>query len=174
MIKYVLIRLVCVLALSWSLTVLARAETHVFCGLGDEAFCQPMRAFAKKTGGRVHYFWQWRNVADDLARRRPKNIRLAGHSCGGSAAFWTAAYLKDRGVRVQRLFAFDSARIFCNTPPTPSNVASARCVRQDGLLGGGQCSGKNTVTVTRNDLGHMAIGSDARVQNAAAGFFNGR
>ena len=171
MTRYILIRLFLVLALLWSLVTLARAETHVFCGLGDEIFCGPMRAFAKKTGGKVHYFWQWRSVADDLSRRKPKNIKLAGHSCGGSAALWTAEHLHARGVKVARLFAFDSARVFCNTPATPPNVAQARCVRQDGLLGGGTCSGKNTKTVTRNDLDHMGVGANAGVQRAAAEFF---
>ena len=171
MTRYILIRLAACLLLLWSLTVLARAETHVFCGLGDALFCQPMQQFAKKTGGKVHYFWQWRAVANDLARRKPKNIRLAGHSCGGSAALWTAEYLHARGVRVQKLLAFDSARIFCNTPPTPPNVAQARCIRQDGILGGGWCSGRNTKTVTRNDLNHMTVGSDPGVQGAGSAFF---
>ena len=148
-------------------------RTVVFCGMGDDLFCGGMRAYARKVGGEVRYWWNWRTVAAEIIVQRPRVVKLAGHSCGGSAAVYVAEAIKPHGIRVARLAVFDGATGFCDTRKAPSNVAAVWSTQQNVGLGGAYMRDRTgrVRETTRHDLGHIGLGFNAGIQNDAAAFF---
>lgn len=149
------------------------AETHGFCGWGDEIWCQDVRTVAQATGAKVHYWHQWSAVAADIIRRRPAVVKLFGESCGGHAVVELAHALQARGIKVQRMVVFDGARVFCHTRSVPPNVVAARSFRQNGMPGGAALAARNVREFTF-ELLHKEIAHNRGIQADAIHFLRGR
>ena len=157
-------------AMAFALSFPAHAETHVFCGLAGIG-CGGMAELARKTGATLHLSETWLAVAEDIARRKPRDVRLAGCSCGGSAALNVATRLSAIGVNVARVAVYDGASVFCTTPAVPHNVARWRSFRQKApIFGGASLAATRRGLETSHDMSHLELCNNGRLIEEGAAF----
>lgn len=141
----------------------AKTQTYVMYGVGGPLFSGPMANIAKKTNGKIYFWWQWPQILNEVNKTpRTTKVAVVGHSMGANALTYIQAKSKRK---------IDYCGSYDPTVWAPVEKIT-KCKKTDNLysinylnpFGHAKLSGKNVKNRATKEL-HTVLPGDA-IENA--------